>query len=109
MSIVYYFLYSLNSMMDLASLKDSKSPNPQWGTSEKGSRIMIAPPFVYIHSISLSLALYYMLILYLLKSYVILLSYMSMHLHYLYIISYAIFLYHISSLCVIHFDALLAW
>ncbi len=55
MSIVYYFLYSLNSMMDLASLKDSKSPNPQWGTSEKGSRIIIAPPFVYIHSISLSL------------------------------------------------------
>ena len=47
MSIVYSFLYSLNPMMDLASLKDSKSPNPQWGTNEKGSRIMIASPFMH--------------------------------------------------------------
>ena len=49
------FLYSLNPMMDLNSLKDSKSPNPQWGTNEKGSRIMIVPSFVNIHFVSLPL------------------------------------------------------
>ena len=41
--------------MDLDSLKDSKSPNPQWGTNEKGSRITIVSSFVNIHFVSLPL------------------------------------------------------
>ena len=55
MSIFYSFLYPLNPMMDLDSLKDSKSPNPQWGSNKKCSRIMIASPFVNIHFVSLPL------------------------------------------------------
>ncbi len=44
-------------MMDINSLKDSKSPNPQWGTNEKGSRIPIVPSFVNIHFASLPLCI----------------------------------------------------
>ena len=58
MSIVYSFFfsyYSLNPMMHLNSLRDSKSPNPQWRTNEKGSRIIIVPPFVNTHFVSLLL------------------------------------------------------
>jgi hypothetical protein len=55
MSIFYSFLYSLNPMMDLNSFKNSKSPNPQKGTNEKGSRITIVPSFVNIHFVSLPL------------------------------------------------------
>ena len=41
--------------MDLDSPKNSKSPNPQWETNEKGSRIRIIPSFVNIHFVSLPL------------------------------------------------------
>ncbi len=55
MLIIYSFLYSLNLMMDLDSLKDSKSPNPPIGTNEKSSRITIVPSVVNIHFVSLLL------------------------------------------------------
>ena len=35
--------------MNFVSLKDSKSPNPQWGINEKCSRIMITTSLVNIH------------------------------------------------------------
>ena len=99
-------------MMKFVSLKDSKSPNPSWGINEKGSRIMITPSLVNIHFGYVFYVPYYMLIssFHIIPPHVICytLSHMSMHLYYLYIISHAIFPYHISPLCVIHFDALFA-
>ena len=106
-------------MMHLNSLRDSKSPNPQWRTNEKGTRIIIVPPFVNIHFVSLLLyivlyvditsscyishayALFYLTCLYIYITCVSLriISHMLIPLHYLYIAPHAYL--HIISPCVL--------